>query len=501
MRLLRRWRLARRGLLGLGLPAGRPPLLADTQDGALRDHAAGVEELKVRSDKHVEVVEPLGELGRVLLRLVDLVVDKTLLERLHLLREGVKVDQLALALERVGGRGQLLRRAPVGLRGGGLGAERGDVLVDPRVAVADLDVVAAKERLLEQEAEPWRLGHVDARRPERLGDERLGRRGAPDQHQEADHLADLVQHERLAVELDRDPLGAVDDLRLRDAQPLHVPVRAPVAELFPERVVVEVVRARVLGKDAPHPLEDLGRDAPLPLCLHVLRKLGRVAVLAPEGVVQHRVLAHRGVVPRRQRCVRLALGAVQPAQHAPHAAVRLGRDEHVGRQQVLVHARVAAGARVERVLHAAQAPDAHLLGEQRVDVLGERLPLGQRRRLEDQLEREQVARRVHAAVGARGALQLHLVRVHRVVRTHGARAAEGVEDVALDRLYARVHLEPRVAGAAVAKEDGHLALGEPLARRILSRVRARRLGVGGAHSGLLGRALHRAVALPAVHRC
>ena len=148
---------------------------------------------------------------------------------------------------------------------------------------------------------------MDAGRSIRLGDQGRGCVGAPDQDKQADHLADLMQHERLAVELHRYPFRAVNQARIRDRELLHHAMRTSIAELFADRVVVKVVGPCVLGKDATHTLECLTVHAPLALRLHVRCKVASCPVRAPKGMVQKMALSHVGVVPRRDwRAVLLA---------------------------------------------------------------------------------------------------------------------------------------------------------------------------------------------------
>ncbi len=147
------------------------------------------------------------------------------------------------------------------------------------------------------------------------------------------------------------------------------------------------------------------------------------------------------------------------SEHVVHGAPRLGRDEHVRRQQILVHPTIAALPCVEPVLHPRHAPNAYKLGQKAVDLVHQRLAVFETVGLEDELEAQQVARSMDAAIGASGALETDLVRVDRVVRRDGTGGAEGVKDVTFDGFHARVDLESRVADTAVAELDGDFAFG------------------------------------------
>lgn len=86
-------------------------------------------------------------------------------------------------------------------------------------------VVRVEHGALQQQAQAGRLGDGDARRAVALADALERRAAAHDERRHADHLADLVHHEALAVHLERHPLGVADlDRAHVDLERLDVPL-------------------------------------------------------------------------------------------------------------------------------------------------------------------------------------------------------------------------------------------------------------------------------------
>lgn len=115
--------------------------------------------------------------------------------------------------------------------------------------------------------EVWLNGGEAPAPTERLGNEARGRLGTRGEDRHADHLSlrgrqtfthsvggeirsrkgsthDLMQHETLAVDLDREPFHAVMLHGLGHVDIDHVPVTRPVLECFGEGIVVEVAGRR-----------------------------------------------------------------------------------------------------------------------------------------------------------------------------------------------------------------------------------------------------------------
>ncbi|GJC94835.1 cell cycle control protein [Colletotrichum higginsianum] len=182
-----------------------------------------------------EDVEPVGRTAvasglnsrvLLLLDLEDALVDLLVLERLELFVVLAKVDRLLAKVV--------------------LGAA----------------VVGVEDGPLEQQAQAGRLGDGDPRRAVALLDALERRRAADDEGGHADHLADLVHHEALAVYLERHPLGVADLDRLRvDLEGLDVALGRRVLEALLDRVVVEVDGAAVLVQRRLELAQALGRDA------------------------------------------------------------------------------------------------------------------------------------------------------------------------------------------------------------------------------------------------
>jgi hypothetical protein len=126
--------------------------------------------------------------------------------------------------------------------------------------------------------------------------------------------------------------------------------------------------------------------------------------------------------------------------------------EGVCRDEVLVPARVAGLVAAERADGALDAPHSDLLREMAVDFLDNVVLL------DDQLQRDDVARGVDALVGAGAADERRLLGVVGVGLRYGAGGHKGIEQIALDGLLLVVDLHALVSRARVAQHDGDLAL-------------------------------------------
>ena len=157
----------------------------------------------------------------------------------------------------------------------------------------------------------------------------------------------------------------------------HHALTTPVAEVFPDGKVVKVVRAFVRLNERPDLFEHFARHAPGLFRLHVGEEV------APLGLGRPEVFAGADDRP----CARIK-ARVCRASLLQHAG--FGAEENVRRQGVLVLALVADSPRVKGALHTQDRPDADSGREEAVDVVLDAGLVGFRRRVQDELEREDV---------------------------------------------------------------------------------------------------------------
>ena len=123
-------------------------------------------------------------------------------------------------------------------------------------------VIRIEDRPLQQQPQPRRLRDAEFVRAVAFGDPVDVAAAADEQRRHGNHLADLVHHEALAVDLEREPFGVVDEARGGvDDEAFDDAFGGRVAVLFLYGVVVEVVRADVEGEGGAEAGEAGGVDA------------------------------------------------------------------------------------------------------------------------------------------------------------------------------------------------------------------------------------------------
>lgn len=162
----------------------------------------------------------------------------------------------------------------------------------------------------------------------------------------------------------------------------HHALTTPVAEVFPDGKVVKVVRAFVRLNERPDLFEHFARHAPGLFRLHVGEEI------APLGLGRPEVFA--GADDRPCGRIKARVCRASLLERFVHRRARFRAEEDVRRQGVLVLALVADSSRVKGALHTQDRPDADSGREEAVDVVLDAGLVGFRRRVQDELEREDV---------------------------------------------------------------------------------------------------------------
>lgn len=349
-----------------------------------------------------------------------------------------------------------------------------------------LFVVRVVDGPLQQQTQGGGLGDVDSGLFKRLRNELLGVGVASyTESNHGDHLSDLVQHEGLAVDLDTDPLGSVDQKGITTGQRLHGSHGRGVLERLAQSEVVEVVGALVDFENLSDLSESFARDSEL-LPVSSLDSLdflksGSVSL----GVSLDLGLGHLlgftllGFLPLdlintgslHPLVVRDALGLEIGSDRLPvllallvgagsileellgHDSARSRVQERVGRHQVLVDSRRTQLSALKSLVGSRNAPDTQLLGQMAVDLLHNVLVLN------DHLQRDDVTGGMHTLIGSSSSHESRLFGVVGVVLRDGSGLDKGLEDITLNGLLGRIQLHAMVTSSTISNHTGNLSLG------------------------------------------
>lgn len=132
-----------------------------------------------------------------------------------------------------------------------LGLVLGKVQGITLILLRDHVVVVVKQRVLQKQTKSRGFCNGDLTGSEAVVDTADRATGTDDHHGDSNHLADLVHHERLTMDVYRQPLSAVDNDRVENLERFDMSLGTGVLEGLVDSEVVVVIGSNELPESFP----------------------------------------------------------------------------------------------------------------------------------------------------------------------------------------------------------------------------------------------------------